>query len=574
MKRILVSVLVAIAALSAIVLASPAAIAQGVELPAQAFGESRPIAGRYIVVFKDRVTNPAAEAANLMRGRSGQIHFTYRHAIKGFAATIQDAAYQAIRMNPNVEYIEQDQTVSLSGTQSNATWGLDRIDQQDLPLSKTYEYAATGSGVYAYIIDTGIRTSHNEFIGRTAGGYTAINDGRGTNDCNGHGTHVAGTVGGTVYGVAKQVTLIPVRVLDCQGYGTMSGVIAGVDWVTQQKNSSRPMVANMSLGGGASTTLDNAVSNSIEKGVAYAVAAGNSSADACSYSPARVPRAITVGATTSTDARASYSNFGSCLDLFAPGSSITSAWYSSNTATKTISGTSMASPHVAGVAALVLQGNTTALPTSVTETILNGATTGKVASAGSGSPNRLLYSLVVGASDPPTLENQSPTASFTYNCTDLSCSFNGSASSDTDGSIATYAWTFGDGSTGSGATASHTYAAGTYTVTLTVTDDDHATDSTSKEVAVTAPSEDGGGSDDPVLSGSSTSQGSTWTAIVTLTGAEGDQTTGTWDDDTSGTCTIDPNRTSCSFSLSRIRKNVGSVTYTDSSLGSVTITKP
>jgi aqualysin 1 len=287
MKRILVSVLVAIAALSAIVLASPAAIAQGVELPTQAFGESRPIPGRYIVVFKDRVTNPAAEAANLMRSRGGQIHFTYRYAIKGFAATIPDTAYQAIRMNPNIEYIEQDQTVSLSVTQSNATWGLDRIDQQDLPLSKTYEYAATGSGVYAYIIDTGIRTSHNEFIGRTAGGYTAINDGRGTNDCNGHGTHVAGTVGGTVYGVAKQVTLIPVRVLDCQGYGTMSGVIAGVDWVTQQKNSSRPMVANMSLGGGASTTLDNAVSNSIEKGVVYAVAAGNSSADACSYSPAR-----------------------------------------------------------------------------------------------------------------------------------------------------------------------------------------------------------------------------------------------------------------------------------------------
>jgi aqualysin 1 len=212
-------------------------MSQPVDLPAQAFGESQPIPGRYIVVFKDSVPNPAAEAANVMRGRGGQVHFTYSHAIKGFAATIPDAAYQAIRMNPNVEYIEQDQTVSLSATQSNATWGLDRIDQRDLPLIKAMMYDATGSGVYAYIIDTGIRSSHTEFGNRVVTGYTAINDGRGTSDCNGHGTHVAGTVGGAVYGVAKGVTLVPVRVLDCRGSGTWSGVIAGVDWVTRQKTS-------------------------------------------------------------------------------------------------------------------------------------------------------------------------------------------------------------------------------------------------------------------------------------------------------------------------------------------------
>jgi aqualysin 1 len=221
MKNPPVPLLFAAALLSAMVFTSAGVMAQPVDLPAQAFGESQPIPGRYIVVFKDSVQNPAAEAANVMRGRGGQIHFTYSHAIKGFAATIPDAAYQAIRMNPNVEYIEQDQTVSLSATttQSNATWGLDRIDQRDLPLSNTYMYDATGAGVYAYIIDTGIRASHSEFGGRVIAGYTAISDNRGTSDCNGHGTHVAGTVGGATWGVAKAVPLVPVRVLDCRGSG-------------------------------------------------------------------------------------------------------------------------------------------------------------------------------------------------------------------------------------------------------------------------------------------------------------------------------------------------------------------
>ena len=254
----------------------------------------------------------------------------------------------------------------------------------------------------AYIIDTGILTSHSQFSGRTAAGYSAINDGRGTTDCNGHGTHVAGTVGGTTYGVAKGVTLIPVRVLDCAGSGTNAGVIAGMDWVTN--NHSGASVANMSLGGGASTAVDSAIARMTSSGVTVAVAAGNENQNACNVSPARAASAITVGSTTSTDARSSFSNYGSCVDVFAPGSNITSAWYTSTSATNTISGTSMASPHVAGVAALYLQGNPTASAATVTNAITSTSTPNKVTDAGSGSPNRLLYSLLSGGgtTPPPT----------------------------------------------------------------------------------------------------------------------------------------------------------------------------
>jgi len=318
----------------------------------------------------------------------------FKFARGGFSARLSDRALAAIINDPSVEFIEQDQLMTTTVVQSNATWGLDRIDESDLPLDGFYEFNFDGSGVDAYVIDTGIRASHNQFNGRVSNGFTAINDGRGTEDCNGHGTHVAGTLGSQTYGVAKNVNLIPVRVLDCDGSGSNSGVIAGVNYVAQV--ASGPSVANMSLGGGNSPALDAAVENAIDQGITFVVAAGNSTANACTGSPSRVGPALTVGSTTSSDARSGFSNFGSCVDLFAPGSQITSAWWTSNNATNTISGTSMASPHVAGVAALHLDQSPSASPSQVEVAIESAAVSGRLSNILSGSPNLLLQSQLGG----------------------------------------------------------------------------------------------------------------------------------------------------------------------------------
>jgi subtilisin family serine protease len=352
-----------------------------------------PVAGSYIVVLR----HEAGVSARTYRERSdaladshdASVRYRYTSAVQGFAGTMSAAQARRVAAHPKVAYVEQDAVMHAIATQSGATWGIDRLDQRGLPLDGAFTYSRTASNVNAYIIDTGIMTTHDEFGTRASVARDTVGDGQNGQDCNGHGTHVAGTVGGSTYGVAKAVRLYAVRVLDCSGAGTTSGVIAGVDWVNT--NAKKPAVANMSLGGSPSASLDRAVRNAIANGVTFALAAGNSGADACGTSPARVTQAITVGATTITDARASFSNYGTCLDVFAPGANITSAWTTSTIGTRTISGTSMAAPHVAGAAALYLSNHTTASPATVRNAIVNAATSGAVISAGSGSPNELLY---------------------------------------------------------------------------------------------------------------------------------------------------------------------------------------
>ena len=460
------------------------------------FAQSQAIADQFIVVLENNAP-PGLERQ--LGSAQGGVLYTYETALRGFAFKGSQQAADALARNPFVAYVEQDRVATLHATQTDPkAWGIDRIDQRDLPLSDSYTYDNDGSGVNIYILDTGIRLSHNDFGGRASyitGGNNGdfVNDGHGSAaDCHGHGTHVAGTAAGSSYGVAKGATIWSGRVVNCQGSGNVSMAIAGVDWITG--NGQTPAAVNMSLGYGNVQSLRSAVDSSVAAGFNYAVSAGNGNLagipqDACGGSPAGAPSANTVGATAINDAEASFSNFGTCVDILAPGVSILSAWHTGDTHAAFLSGTSMASPHMAGAIALYLNANPGASTSQVSNALTSNASSGEIKlhrrSRKGKTPNLLLYTAFIGGGGQ---QNQAPTASFSFNCIDLVCDFDGSGSSDPeDGAVSSYAWDFGDENNGSGASPSHTYAsAGTYTITLTVEDSEGLPDSDNHSVTVTS----------------------------------------------------------------------------------------
>jgi subtilisin family serine protease len=386
----------------AVAVGSPAAAAPA-EGSIRDAGTAEVVADSYVVVLKSDGASVNSRTQSLAGKYGASVRHTYTSALRG-SATMSEARAKRLAADPAVDYVQRDGIHSISGTQTNPPWGLDRIDQRALPLNSSYTYPDVTRTVTAYVLDTGIRFSHSQFGGRASSGPDFVDNDNDSSDCHGHGTHVAGTIGGSTYGVAKTVRLVGLRVLNCQGSGPTSGIVAAINWVSA--NGARPAVANMSLGGGADSALDTAVSNAVNNGIQFSLAAGNGDIfgnpqNACSTSPARTPNAVTVGATQSNDAKASFSNFGTCLDIFAPGVGVLSSWYTSDTATNTISGTSMAAPHVAGAMALILAANPSFTSQQVRDALVNNATPNVVTNPGTGSPNRLLFVGDGGTPPPP-----------------------------------------------------------------------------------------------------------------------------------------------------------------------------
>ncbi|HEY3259572.1 MAG TPA: S8 family serine peptidase, partial [Pseudonocardiaceae bacterium] len=510
-----------------LVAAATLAMATVTAMPAAALGDivdaggPNAIPNSYIVVFKDAAVS-AQGLSKLTNGKAAEagakVEHRYVAALNGFAGTMSETAARRLAADPTVAYVAQNHTVQVLADQANPpSWGLDRVDQRDLPLNSNYHYDTTAANVTVYVIDTGIRTTHTTFGGRAVWGTNTSGDGNNT-DCNGHGTHVAGTIGGSQYGVAKAVRLVAVKVLNCQGSGSFAGVAQGIDWVTAQHAAGAPAVANMSLGAqGSDVTTQNAVRNSIADGVTYAIASGNSNADACNFTPARVAEAITVNASGSNDARASFSNFGTCTDIFAPGVNITSSWYTSDTATNTISGTSMATPHVAGGAALYLAANPSASPATVQQALKDTATLNHITNPGTGSPNRLLYTLF-GATGGPTVANPGNRTGTVGQATTLQMS--------ATGGTPPYTWSATGPPPGlsinssTGLISGTPTTAGAYTVTVTARDAANLTGSTTFTWTITA----GGGCTSPgqkIANPGFESGSASWTATSGVIGQWG-----------------------------------------------------